>query len=64
LTAPRQSLRDRPASADWRGWLSLAWVVWFGLLYGRTVVEQRGGKLRAAVSRLAGWSDAIAPVRR
>ena len=33
-------------SLDWRGWIILAWVVWFGLLYGKMVVEQRGGKLR------------------
>jgi hypothetical protein len=32
---------------DWRGWLTLAWAVWFGLLYGQMVVAQRGGKLRA-----------------
>jgi hypothetical protein len=31
---------------DWRGWIILAWVVWFGLLYGKMVVEQRGGKLK------------------
>jgi hypothetical protein len=30
----------------------LGWVVWFGLLYGQMVVAQRGGKLRAAVSKL------------
>lgn len=43
----------RLSSADWRGWLALTWVAWFGLLYGRMVVEQRGGKLRSAVSSLA-----------
>ena len=45
-----ESLRDRLASADWRAWLALGWVVYFGLLYGNTVVEARGGKLRAAVA--------------
>ncbi len=39
---------------DWRGWIALAWVVWFGSLYGRTVIETRGGKLRAAVARVMG----------
>jgi hypothetical protein len=53
-------LRDRFRQVDWRGWLAVAWVVWFGLLYGKMVVEQRGGKLSAAVasftSRMgAGW---------
>jgi hypothetical protein len=32
---------------DWRGWLALAWVVWFGLLYGQMVVARRGEKVRA-----------------
>ena len=31
---------------DWRGWLILAWVAWFGLLYGKMIVETRGQKLR------------------
>ncbi len=39
---------QRPAF-DWRGWVIFAWVVWFGLLYGKMVVEQRGGKVRAAL---------------
>ena len=42
-----------PTRLDWRGWLALAWVAWFGLLYGRTVVAQRVARLRAAVSRPA-----------
>jgi hypothetical protein len=24
---------------DWRGWIILAWVVWFSLLYGKMVVD-------------------------
>jgi hypothetical protein len=48
-----ERLRSRLASTDWRGWFALGWVVWFGLLYGKMVVEQRGGKVRAAVSGLA-----------
>ncbi len=36
-------------SIDWRGWLALAWVLWFGLLYGKMVVEQRGQRLRAII---------------
>jgi hypothetical protein len=44
--------RSEPAPApvtvtDWRGWLALVWVAWFGLLYGQMVVAQRGGKVRA-----------------
>ncbi|GAC1473272.1 MAG: hypothetical protein NVSMB9_21610 [Isosphaeraceae bacterium] len=49
-----ESLRARLMAIDWRGWLALAWVVWFGLLYGKMVVEQRGGKLQAAVAALRG----------
>jgi hypothetical protein len=37
---------------DWRGWLALAWVVWFGLLYGKMVYRQRSGKLASIVSSL------------
>lgn len=58
------TLRTRLASADWRGWLALAWVVWFGLLYGRMVVEQRGGKIRAAVARVATGGDSAKAVSR
>ena len=29
---------------DWRGWIVLAWVIWFGLLYGKMVVEQARGQ--------------------
>lgn len=43
-------IRAQVASIDWRGWLALAWVVWFGTLYGKTVIESRGGKIRDAVS--------------
>lgn len=44
--------RARPP-LDWRGWLALAWVLVFGLLYARATVEHRGGKVRAALSRLS-----------
>ncbi len=36
-------------SIDWRGWLTLAWVVWFGILYASMIVERRGAKMRAFV---------------
>jgi hypothetical protein len=38
---------------DWRGWIILAWAVWFGVLYGRMVVERRGGKFRGWIAREA-----------
>ncbi|AGA27239.1 hypothetical protein [Singulisphaera acidiphila] len=34
---------------DWRGWLVLAWVLWFGLLYGKMVIESRGHRVRELV---------------
>ena len=68
-TAPRSAggpgctARSRPmprsdlsvATIDWRGWLALAWVVWFGLLYGKTVIESRGARRSARPSRP--WSS-------
>jgi hypothetical protein len=51
---------------DWRGWIILAWVVWFSLLYGKMVVEQRGGMLRRAIAHFAkGNLEGVwSPVRR
>jgi hypothetical protein len=40
------SVKGRPA-LDWRGWLALAWVVWFGVQYAQMVVARRGDKVRA-----------------
>ncbi len=34
-------LDGEPRSIDWRGWLALAWLAWFGWLYARMVLEQR-----------------------
>jgi hypothetical protein len=48
---PPAVTRRRP---DWRGWIILAWVVWWGLLYGTMVVEKRGGKVRGWIVRLRG----------
>lgn len=36
-------------AVDWRGWLALAWVIVFGLLYARTVIESRGVQIRSWV---------------
>ena len=40
----------RLRAIDWRGWIALAWVVWFGILYGKMVLEERGDKIRAVFS--------------
>ena len=44
---PQSDLKKRPI--DWRGWLALAWVVYFGILYGKMVIEKRGEKIRAVI---------------
>jgi hypothetical protein len=44
---PRSEPDRRPV--DWRGWVILAWVLWFGLLYGKMIVETRGHRLRQLV---------------
>ncbi len=49
---PRSDFELGPRTIDWRGWLALAWVAWFGLLYGKMVFERRGDKLRAVVPGL------------
>lgn len=43
------SQRHAPAF-DWRGWVILAWVLWFGLLYARMVVEQRAHRFRELIA--------------
>jgi len=35
---------------DWRGWITLAWVLWFGWLYTLMVLQQRGSGLRKAIA--------------
>lgn len=34
---------------DWKGWLIVAWVLWFGTLYAQMVVRQRGGKFQQVI---------------
>jgi hypothetical protein len=48
---PRSESGDGSAlpGFDWRGWVVLAWVLWFGLLYGKMVVESRGHRVRELV---------------
>jgi hypothetical protein len=38
---------------DWRGWVALAWAAWFGLLYGRMVLEERAPTVLATIGRAA-----------
>jgi hypothetical protein len=50
---------------DWRGWIVVAWVLWFGLLYGQMVVAQRSQRIRELISALSGRVQvSAAPARR
>ena len=41
---------DEPRRAfDWRGWLILVWVAWFGLLYGKMILNTRGQTIRQII---------------
>ena len=35
---------------DWRGWLALAWALWFGWLYTLMVVHERAPALARALA--------------
>jgi hypothetical protein len=49
---------DCPARPrDWRTWLALAWAVWFGVLYGRMVLDERAPGVLRAIER------AVEPIR-
>ncbi len=37
---------------DWKGWVVLTWVLWFGLSYGKMVIAQRSDKISSLVARL------------
>ena len=37
---------------DWKGWVVLSWVLWFGLSYGKMVIAQRSDKISSLVARL------------
>ena len=43
---------ERLRQADWRACVALAWAIWFGVLYGKMVVQERGEKIRAVFSTL------------
>lgn len=46
----------RPARCDWRGWIALAWALWWGWLYGLMVLETKFPHILASLHRaLAVW---------
>lgn len=49
----RSEAEGRSTYLDWRAWIALAWVVWFGLLYGKMILESRGAKI-AEFARVIG----------
>jgi hypothetical protein len=42
-------LARRLTGTDWKRWLIVAWVVWFGFLYTKMVIKERGGKVQQAI---------------
>lgn len=38
---------------DWRGWIALAWALWFGWQYAKMVVDARGAKAHQLISATA-----------
>lgn len=44
--------RDSRPAIDWKGWIVLAWVLWFGLSYGKMVLAERSEKIAHLVSWL------------
>jgi hypothetical protein len=51
----RKSKSDVPVKVrvviDWRGWLSLAWMVGFGVLYVAMILREKAPGLLARISR-------------
>ncbi len=43
--------RHLQARWDWRGWLALAWVLWFGWLYSLMVLETKFPQVLAWLRR-------------
>ncbi len=54
---------EPPRRRVWRQWIIVAWVVWWGALYGKMVVEKRGAKLQAWIAHVA-RSDSHGDPRR
>jgi hypothetical protein len=50
----------RSRTIDARAWFALAWVIVFGLLYGRMIVERKAGPIGAAASRRISTPSSIA----
>jgi hypothetical protein len=48
--------RVSPARFDWRGWIALAWVLWWGWAYALMAVRARGPQVVAWIRSL--WSAA------
>ncbi len=48
---PATAREGRPPF-DWKGCVVLAWVLWFGLSYGKMVIAQRSDQISALVALL------------
>jgi hypothetical protein len=40
---------------DWRGWITLAWVLWCGWAYAVMAVQERGPLVREWLRALGKW---------
>jgi hypothetical protein len=56
-----RAARSETSKTDWLGWFSVIWVLGVALLYGKMVIEQRGGRLRSLMHSLP--SQAVPTVR-
>ena len=43
---------ESEANWDWRGWIALAWALWFGWLYSLMVLETKFPQVLAWLRRL------------
>jgi hypothetical protein len=43
--------KSKGEAIDWRGWLSLAWMVGFGVLYFAMILREKAPGLLARISR-------------
>ena len=53
---PRSELTGRLAAIDWRGWIFMAWVIWFGGQYARMVWKTKGAQVMSLARHLRGGS--------
>jgi hypothetical protein len=61
---PKPAPKAIRRSIDWRCWLMLAWVAWFGYLYGAMIWQTRGSKLVGKLRSIASASPSSRTAER